>query len=98
MTFHLSTGIPTLAEGHPLDEGQLSMGKGRDSVTVSVSISISVPVRLGSVSGGGTLRQKAMAKAMAMAMAKAKAKHFIKNFQAIKQNFVQHLPNCVISI
>lgn len=36
--------------------------------------------------------------AMATAMAKAKAKHFIKNFQAIKQNFVQHLPNCVISI
>lgn len=36
--------------------------------------------------------------AKAKATATAKAKHFIKNFQAIKQNFVQHLPNCVISI
>lgn len=71
-------------------------GKGRDSVTVSVSISISVPVRLGSVWWGRRRGFKAMA--TVMAMAKAKAKHFIKNFQAIKQNFVQHLPNCVISI
>lgn len=45
-----------------------------------------------------TMTTTAKATAKAKAKATAKAKHFIKNFQAIKQNFVQHLPNCVISI
>lgn len=82
-----------------LDEGHLSMGRrGETPLQFQFQFQFQFDsVQFGGVAGGA-LRRNVAAKAMAMAMAKAKAKHFIKNFQAIKQNFVQHLPNCVISI